>query len=93
MNFRQKEISTLLAQIKDPKLMAEFLSDLLTPEEMTNIATRWQLIKMLATDKPQRLISRQLKVAIATVTRGARELKNKNGGFNKILKMYGAKIK
>jgi len=87
----QSELAKLLAQIKNPRLMAEFLDDLLTPEEYENIATRWQLVKMLAKEKPQREISKKLKVAIATITRGSRELKNPSGGFKKILKLYAKK--
>jgi len=84
----QSELVQLLAKIKDPRLMAEFLEDLLTPEEYKNIATRWQLVKMLAKAKPQREISKKLKVAIATITRGSRELRNPSGGFKKILSKF-----
>ena len=73
--------------------MAEFLDDLLTPEEYNNIAVRWQLVKMLAQERPQREISKALKVAIATITRGSRELSNPTGGFKKILKLYVGKNK
>jgi len=83
----KKEIINLLTKIKDPKLMEEFLEDLLTTEEFNNIATRLQLVKMLDKEKPQREISKKLKVAIATVTRGSRQL-NESDGFNKILKKY-----
>jgi TrpR family trp operon transcriptional repressor len=91
MKKSQKEITELLAQIKDPRLMNDFLSDLLTPEEYDNIAVRWQLVKMLAKNTPQREISKILKVAIATITRGSRELQNPTGGFKKVLKLYGNK--
>lgn len=73
--------------------MAEFLEDLLTPEEFNNIAVRWQLVKMLAKERPQREISQELKVAIATITRGSRELRNPTGGFKKVLKLYVNKNK
>ena len=91
MTKSQQAITALLAKIKDPRLMAEFLKDLLTPEEFNNIAVRWQLVKMLSKERPQRAISKELKVAIATITRGSRELQNPSGGFKKVLKLYGSK--
>ena len=91
MTKSQQAITALLAKIKDPRLMAEFLEDLLTPEEFNNIAVRWQLVKMLSKERPQRAISKELKVAIATITRGSRELQNPSGGFKKVLKLYGSK--
>jgi len=90
MNKNKKEIVELLAKIKDPKLMGEFLEDLLTPEEFEVITKRLQLVKMLNSGVPQREISKKLGVAIATVTRGSRQL-NESDGFNKILKKYYAK--
>lgn len=65
--------------------MAEFLEDLLTPVELEEIIQRWQVIKMLDKGVPQRKIAKELGVSISTVTRGSRELRDRNGGFRKIL--------
>ncbi len=82
----RKELVDLLANIKDSKLMNLFLEDLLTPAELKEIVSRWQIIKQLSKNVPQRKISSGLGVSIAKITRGSRELMNKNGGFWKILK-------
>ncbi len=80
-----KELTDLLTSIKDSKQMAEFLDDLLTPTEKEELPKRLQIVKMLLQGVPQREISEKLGVGIATVTRGARELKKKNSAFRKFL--------
>jgi len=47
---------------------------LLTPEEYSQLCKRLEIIKLLLKGIPQREISQKLKVGIATVTRGAREI-------------------
>ena len=83
-----KELTNLLTSIKDEKQMSEFLNDLLTPAEKEEIPKRLQIVKMLLAGIPQRQISEKLGVGIATVTRGSKELKNKKGGFRKILEKF-----
>lgn len=53
------------------------LRDLLTPAELTEICNRLQILRRLEDGVPQREIARELGVGIATVTRGARALRNK----------------
>ncbi|MFA6304354.1 MAG: Trp family transcriptional regulator [Patescibacteria group bacterium] len=81
------EINKVLAKIKDPKFMAIFLKDLLTPAELAEIKRRLSIVKLLHQGLPQRVVAKKLKIAIATITRGARMLKNPQGGFNQILKL------
>lgn len=84
-----QELEDLLIKIsRDKKLFHEFLFDLLTPQEYTDLAVRWQIIKMLKENIPQREIVKKLKVSMATVTRGSRELLNKKGGFNEVYQKY-----
>ena len=80
------DIMEVLAKITDRKTMSLFLKDLLTPQEFEEIHHRWQIIKLLNKAVTQREIAKKLNVAIATITRGSRALKNPKGGFNKILK-------
>jgi len=87
MNLKYKqELINLLTNIKNPQLMSELLEDILTPGEFEEIITRWQIIKELSRGVPQREIAAKLKVSIAKITRGSRELRNKNGGFWQVLK-------
>ena len=77
---------TVLARITNPGQMLLFLKDLLTPAEHQEIKRRLKIIKLLKRGLPQREVAKKLKIAIATITRGAMVLKNPQGGFNRILK-------
>jgi TrpR family transcriptional regulator, trp operon repressor len=68
------------------ELLREFLLDILTPAEYKEIVTRWQIVKRLDRGEAQRTIAKELKIGIATVTRGSRELSNPNGGFARLVK-------
>ena len=81
----KKELVKTLAGIKDEKTMNDFLDDLLTGAEAEELPKRLQIIKQLSKGASQREVAKNLGVGIATVTRGAKELKNKKGGFRKIL--------
>ena len=66
--------------------MGRFMEDIFTPTEFEEIVTRWQIVKQLSKSVPQREIARNLGVSIAKITRGSRELRDKKGGFWKVLK-------
>lgn len=67
-------------------LLKEFLLDILTPAEFKEMSVRWQIVKRLAKGEPQRTIAKDLKIGIATVTRGSRELGDSKGGFAQLIK-------
>ncbi len=75
------------------RILDEFLVDLLTPQEYEDLLTRWQIVKRLAAGVPQREIARALNVSIAKITRGSRELRNKQGGFWQLLNQLSKKKK
>lgn len=81
-----KQLELLLINIsKNPKLLHEFLVDLLSPAEYKELAVRIQIIIMLNNKIPQRAISKALSVGVSTITRGARELNNTKGGFAQVI--------
>ncbi len=83
----KKEVVEVFSKIYgDKNLMAEFLLDILTPAEFEALALRWQVVKKLNNGATHRSVAGELGLGISTVTRGARELRNKNGGFNLMLK-------
>lgn len=85
----KKELIDLLAKMSsDQALLNDFLSDLLTPNEYREIATRWQIIKQLKRGARQRDIVDLLHIGTTTVTRGSRTLLNPQGGFNEVLERY-----
>ncbi len=66
-----------LLDVDSPAAMEEALRALLTPAELTEISNRLQIFNMLKAGEPQRKIAEQLGVGIATVSRGARALKDR----------------
>lgn len=85
----KKELNAIIRKCAGAgTLLHEFLADILTPGEYEEIARRWQIIKMLEAGKPQREIAEELGVGVATVTRGAKELSDKKGGFRKALSRF-----
>lgn len=80
-----QELIKVLVNISNEKLMQVFLADLLSAKELDDIVMRWQIVKQLAKNIPQREIAKNLGVSIAKITRGSRALQNKNSGFRKIL--------
>ncbi len=74
-----------VAKRDDETLVDEFLKDLFTPSEYQDIIVRWQIVKELAKGTPQREIAKKLDTSIATVTRGSRELKDPDGGFQRVI--------
>ncbi len=88
MNKKYKEelIVVFEKAAQNKRLLEDFLEDILTPAELKEVVTRWQIVKRLAKGEAQRTISRDLKIGIATVTRGSRELADTNGGFSQIIK-------
>ena len=81
------ELIEVLQEISvDEKLLGEFLEDILSPSEYRELGVRWQIIKQLDKGIAQRNIAENLNVAIATVTRGSRELADAEGGFRRVLR-------
>jgi TrpR family trp operon transcriptional repressor len=62
--------------------MLDFLKGILTPREIEELSTRLQIVKLIKKGLPHQEIARRLKVGVATVTRGSRELMM--GRFKKI---------
>ena len=81
MYMANKKQFKLLVQavlkLKTEKEVFDFLSEILTPQELKQLPTRLEIIKMLEKGLPQREIAKKLGVGIATVTRGAKELQKK----------------
>ncbi len=70
-----KELTLTLLSIRNENDMDNFIRGLLTTKELEEIPTRLQIVKMLKKGIPQHEIAKTLGVGIATVTRGATEIK------------------
>ena len=71
----------------DRKLLSALLDDLCTPAELSAMAGRWQIMKDLYKQTPQRDIADRTGIAIATITRGSRLLHKPTGGFARLIHM------
>lgn len=65
----------------DAEALAKLLTDLLTPTEIQSANERWAIVKGLARGETQRHVRDQVGVSVATVSRGARQLRYGTGGF------------
>lgn len=73
-NGQLKELIDLFLTIKTKADMENFLLGILTPKELEEIPARLQIVKMLKGGVSQHKIANQLKVGVATVTRGSKEI-------------------
>ncbi len=81
------ELAVILAGLRDSGLMEEFLREILTPAEVTEIARRWRLVKLLHEGHPQREIAARLHLSLCKITRGSKELKRPGSAFKRMLDM------
>ena len=77
-----KDLVATLLQVQKQEDMLDLLKGLLTLGELEEIARRLQIVKLLKAGMSQREIAEKLKVGIATITRGSKEIKQ--GRFSKI---------
>ena len=84
----KKEIIEVIYKIsKDKELLGDFIKEILTPREFDNIGVRWQIVERIAKGEHHQAIAEDLHLGVATVTRGSREMRKKNGGFRRALKV------
>lgn len=67
-----------------------FLEALLTPQEIEEFGRRWRILQLLDQGYPQRDVQQMVKVSIATVSRGAKELKYGSQLFKTICERFSS---
>lgn len=72
----KRELWEVVAAAKTPAEAQELLAAMLTPVEIEELSRRWQIMKHLVHGKTQRQVRDEVGVSIATVERGAREVKH-----------------
>ncbi len=80
------DLVKLVSAIRTKGEAKRLLTDLLTPQELEELALRWQIVQLLAKEIPQREIAKKLGVSITKITRGSRALQYGSGGFDLFLK-------
>lgn len=76
------DLLRVLAALNDPEAIELLLGDLLSPAEIRSVRERWAIVTRLAEGKTQREVRDEVGVAIATVSRGAQQLRYGSGGFH-----------
>ena len=79
------ELSAALSRTDDPELIFSFLECLLTQNELSEVASRWALVKMLDQGLSQRNIAGQLGLSLCKITRGSKELQKEDSAFKKMI--------
>lgn len=80
-----KLITDTLWRINTIEDLSGALADLLTPAEITEVADRIRLLKMLQEGKTQRAIAEELAISVTTVSRGNRILQYEDNTISKYL--------
>lgn len=75
MKFKN-ELAKRLVKISNIDEMQEVLTILFTDSELEELEKRGKILKLLLDGKTQRVVADKLAVGIATVTRGANEIKS-----------------
>jgi len=76
------ELAEAISKIKTPQKAKELLNDILTPNEINDVVSRLQIIKLLKQGFPQREIAKMLKISIAKVTHGSRYIQEHQNSFS-----------
>jgi TrpR family trp operon transcriptional repressor len=87
---RLKEIAAALAATGDEELIEAFLKSILTRNEVSEIMSRWELVKLLDAGLSQRKISERLGLSLCKITRGSKELKKARSPFKAMIDTYKA---
>jgi len=83
-----EELSQALAYCDDPRLIEKFLHSILTESEISDIPSRWALVRLIDKGVSQRQISQNLGLSLCKITRGSKMLKEINSPFKKVIEIY-----
>jgi len=82
---KPEELIEVFTEIDDPEVMENFFNEIFTPAERRDFTTRWQSMKLISQNIPQRKIAQMLSISLCKITRGAKVLKQKKSISKKIL--------
>ncbi len=69
-----EELAEILLKVRNKAQMYNLLLGLFTKKELKELPNRIKIVKLLKKGIPHQEISERLKVGIATVTRGSKEI-------------------
>ena len=83
-----EQLSKALASTKDYELILDFFHSILTPNEISEVASRWALVMKIHEGQSQRNIANELGLSLCKITRGSKELKKKDSSFRKMIEKW-----
>ncbi len=83
---RFDELVEAVAHLRDPVIVAAFLRDLCTSNELDAMGQRLQVARLVDDGVPYHEISRRTGASTATITRVAQWLHHGEGGYRAVLK-------
>lgn len=84
-------VYTAVLRLKNLDEARRFFRDILTKEEIEEMARRWQVARLVDRNVPYRNIAQQTGVSTATITRVAHWLRDGMGGYRLMLDRLGKK--
>lgn len=82
------ELAVILSKMDEPELVENFLKSILTRTEVSEIALRWGLVKLIDEGRSQRSIARDLGLSLCKITRGSKELQKPGSPFAKAVELF-----
>jgi len=82
------QIYHYLALLQNEDEIRRFFESMFTPGELTDLDSRWQIVKMLDAGISQRRIARELHVSLCKITRGSKELKKDNSVLKNAIRQF-----
>jgi len=82
---RKDDVVEVFCAIDDYRSMKKFFREIFTPAERENLSLRWELMKKLHGNVPQRKIAEQLEISLCKITRGAKIVKDKTTVTRRLL--------
>ncbi len=79
-------ISKVFRTVKSPQAVSDLLKDLLTEEEIIDLAQRLKIAKLIISGKNYDEISKSVDTSTATISKIGQAIKYGNHGFTKVFK-------
>ncbi|MDT8391364.1 MAG: Trp family transcriptional regulator [Lentisphaeria bacterium] len=87
-----EKLSQIISRVDDDAELNILLEGLLTPHELEEAMTRWQLLVMLETGVTQRDIAKHLGISLGKIARGSRLLKYGPTEFERLFRKIAGEL-
>ncbi len=91
-NLASRDLFKAIANLKTTEEVRRFFRDLCTPEELIDMADRWQAAQLIYQGVDYRQIADRLGMSTTTVGRVANWLNNGLGGYRLLLSRLSAAV-